>query len=328
MARLLITGASGLLGANLVLAAKAQHEVTAVCHQHPIAVDGVRCVTVDLSRPGAADELIGAERPAWVVHCAAAADVDQCQRDPAWANRLNVEMADRVAEASAKAGARLVHVSTDAVFDGERGGYRESDAPRPVNVYGRTKLEGEQAVLARDPGAAILRTNFFGWHAWGRRGLAEWFLSQFETSKSVSGFVDSWIAPLLVNDLADLILEIAALELSGVYHAVGSECLSKYEFGRRLAVEFGFDGARVRPVPIDEAGLDAPRPRNLCLDNSKLKLDAGLHLPGASEGLIRFRQLKETGYLRELKSLATSVEGRREDVIPGAGDRKGQPWPG
>jgi dTDP-4-dehydrorhamnose reductase len=158
--------------------------------------------------------------------------------------------------------------------------------------------------------------------------LAEWFLSQFETSKSVSGFVDSWIAPLLVNDLADLILEIAAAELSGVYHAVGNECLSKYEFGRRLAVEFGFDEARVRPTPTDEAGLDAPRPRNLCLDNSKLERDSGLHLPGASEGLVRFRQLKETGYVRELKRLAASVEGRREDVIPGAGDRKGQPWPG
>jgi dTDP-4-dehydrorhamnose reductase len=221
-----------------------------------------------------------------------------------------------------------VHVSTDAVFDGERGGYRESDPPRPVNDYGRTKLEGEQAVLTRDPGAAILRTNFFGWHALGRRGLAEWFLSQFESSEPVPGFLDSWIAPLLVNDLAGLILEIAALGLSGVYHAVGTECLSKYEFGRRLAVEFGFDEARVRPVPIDEAGLDAPRPRNLCLDNSKLKRDAGLHLPGASEGLVRFRQLKESGYVRELKSLAASVEGPRQGVTPAAGDREGQPWPG
>jgi dTDP-4-dehydrorhamnose reductase len=281
-----------------------------------------------LSRPGAADELIGAERPAWVVHCAAAADVDQCERDPAWANRLNVEMADRVAEASTKAGARLVHVSTDAVFDGERGGYRESDLPRPVNVYGRSKLEGEQAVLTRDPGAAVLRTNFFGWHPWGRRGLAEWFLSQFESSVPIPGFVDSWIAPLLVNDLAGLILEITAHGLSGVYHAAGSECLSKYEFGRRLAREFGFDETRVRPAHIDEAGLDAPRPRNLCLDNSKLKRDVGLYLPGASEGLVRFRQLKETAYVRELKSLAAAVEGSQQGVTPAAGDREGQPWPG
>jgi len=328
MPRILITGASGLLGANLVLAAKDRHQVTAVCHQHPIVVDGVRCVTADLSRAEAADELISAERPAWVVHCAAATDVDQCERDPAWASRLNVEMAARVAEASARAGARLVHMSTDALFDGERGGYRESDPPRPVNAYGRSKLEGEQAVLARDPGAAVLRTNFFGWHAWGRRGLAEWFLSQFASSKPAPGFVDSWIAPLLVNDLAGLILEIAALGLSGIYHAIGNECLSKYEFGRRLAREFGFDETLVYPAHVDEAGLDAPRPRNLCLDNSKLKREAGLRLPGVSEGLLRFRQLKETGYVRELKSIAAAVEGPRQGVIPSAGDREGPSWAG
>jgi dTDP-4-dehydrorhamnose reductase len=328
MPRLLITGASGLLGANLVLAAKGRHAVTAVCHQHPIVVEGVRCVMADLSRPGAADELIGAEPPAWVVHCAAAADVDQCERDPAWARRLNVEMAASVAGASARAGARLVHLSTDAVFDGERGGYQEGDPPRPVNAYGRSKLEGEQAVLARDPGAVVLRTNFFGWHAWGRRGLAEWFLSQFESSKPTPGFVDSWIAPLLVNDLAGLILEIAALGLSGVYHAIGSECLSKYEFGRRLAREFGFAETLVLPAHIDEAGLDAPRPRNLCLDNSKLRRDAGLHLPGVTEGLVRFHHLKETGYVRELKSIAAAVEGPRQGVIPAAGDREGPSWAG
>ena len=315
MARLLITGASGLLGANLVLAARDRHEVTAVCHRHPIVAEHVQVIMADLTRPSAADELLADQRPTWVVHCAAAAEADRCEQDPAWASLLNIEMAARVAAACERTGARLVHVSTDAVFDGERGGYREDDLARPVNAYGRTKLEGERAVLAANPGAAVLRTNFFGWHAWGRHGLAEWFLARFESSQAAPGFVDAFVAPLLANDLAELILAIAGLRLTGVYHINASECLSKYEFGRRLARLFGFEEALVEPVTVDEAGLIARRPRNLCLDCSRLRRDTGLTLPGVSEGLSRFRQLRETGFVDELKSMVADVlEAEVEDA--------------
>ena len=303
MARLLITGASGLLGANLVLTARLRHEVTAVCHQHPIVADRVRAIVADLTRPSAAEELLADQRPTWVVHCAAAAEADRCEQDPVWASLLNIEMATRVAAACEKTGARLVHVSTDAVFDGERGGYREDDLARPVNTYGRTKLEGERAVLEANPGAVVLRTNFFGWHARGRHGLAEWFLARFESGQAAPGFVDTFVAPLVANDLAELILAMAGLPLRGLYHANASECLSKYEFGRRLAHLFGFDEALVEPVPVDEAGLLARRPRNLCLDCSKLRSEIGRTLPTVDQGLARFRRLREIGYVDELKSI-------------------------
>jgi dTDP-4-dehydrorhamnose reductase len=212
-----------------------------------------------------------------------------------------------------------VHVSTDAVFDGRHGGYRETDPARPLNVYGKTKAEGERAVLAANPKAVVLRTNFFGWHPLPGRGLAEWFLDRFETGKPIPGFVDVWVAPMLVNDLAERILAILALPLSGLYHASGSECLSKYEFGRRLAREFGFDEEMVHPAHVAEVGRRAPRPHNLCLDCTKLKADSSLTLPGVDEGLPRFRRLRETGYAAMLKGMiATTVPtpgeaGSRED---------------
>jgi dTDP-4-dehydrorhamnose reductase len=278
--------------------------VIAVCHRHPVSALGIETIVADLTEPSAMTRLLSEARPDWVVHCAAAVDVDRCERDPSWASRLNVEMAAGVADACRRLATRLVHISTDAVYDGERQGYTEQDPPRPVNVYGRTKLEGEKAVLAAHPDAVALRANFFGWHAWGHHGLAEWFLGRLESGRTAPGFVDAVAAPLLANALAEMILAILGLPLRGVYNAVARDCVTKYEFGRNLAREFGYDETLVRPSRLDQAGLKARRPRNLCLDTSRLGREASLVLPGVQEGIAAFRRLRETGYVSELKTMA------------------------
>jgi dTDP-4-dehydrorhamnose reductase len=306
MAKLLITGASGLLGANLLLAATEEHEVVAVCHQHPIVLEGVEVVVADLSQPGAAREVIGACRPAWVIHCAAATSVDGCESDPVSAYRLNRDMAGWVAGAARGCGARLVHVSTDAVFDGEHGGYREEDTPRPVHVYGMSKLAGEQAVAAAHPEAAIVRTNLYGWNALPKLSLAEWFLERLEAGERCPGFADVWFTPILVNDLAPLLLKMLEVGLRGVYHVGGGECLSKYEFGVRLAEVFGLDASLIQPVEVGATELQAKRPRRLCLDGSKIERELRVRLPAAIEGLERFRKLCEGACNHALRELLVS----------------------
>jgi dTDP-4-dehydrorhamnose reductase len=304
--RLLVTGASGLLGAHLVLAAQRRCEVIAVCHQHSITRDGVRTEVADLTRPAEAHALLNRVRPEWVIHCAAEADVDRCERDPDRATLMNVEMAAHVAEASRRIGARLVHISTDAVFDGKSDGYREDDPPNPVNVYGRTKLEGERAVTSAHPEALVLRTNFFGWHPQGPRGLAEWFLERLEADLPAPGFADVFVSPLSAGDLAELILKLLPRPALGIYHGAGSACLSKFEFGRELASRFGFDRERVQPTSVDEAGLLAPRPRRLCLDSSRLTADTGWRPKGAAEGLSAMRRQRDDGFRDQLKSLMSA----------------------
>jgi dTDP-4-dehydrorhamnose reductase len=303
MAKLLITGASGLLGANLLLATATEHQVVAICHQHAIALEGVEVVVADLSQPGAAWEVIGACRPEWVVHCAAATSVDGCERDPASAYRLNRDMAGWVAGAARDCGARLVHVSTDAVFDGERGGYREEDAPRPVHVYGMSKLAGEQAVAAAHPEAAIVRTNLYGWNALPKLSLAEWFLERLEAGDRCPGFADVWFSPILVNDLAPLLLKMLEAGLRGIYHVGGGECLSKYQFGSKLAQVFGLDAGLIQPVEVGATGLQAKRPSRLCLDGSKIERALRVRLPAAADGLERFADLRREGYPRRIRAL-------------------------
>ncbi len=303
MAKVLITGASGLLGANLVLDAAQGHQVVAVYHRHPIDLAGVEALRADLSRPGVAQRLISAADPDWVVHCAAATNVDACERDPETAFRLNRDMAAYVAEAAWDARARLIHVSTDAVFDGERGGYVEEDDANPATVYGRSKLAGEQAVLQAHPEAAVVRTNIFGWNAQPKRGLAEWFLANLEAGQSCTGFTDVRISPILVNDLGDLMFEMLRRGVGGVFHAGGGECLSKYEMGVRLAKAFGLNPELIRPGSVAQADLVAPRGRRLCLDSGKLAVILGVELPAFEDGLRRFRLQREEGYRERLRAL-------------------------
>jgi dTDP-4-dehydrorhamnose reductase len=316
MTRVLVTGASGLLGANLVLAWMEKHAVTAVTHTTRLAHPNLEARQADLSAPGEARRLFREARPEAVVHCAAAADVDACERDPASAFRLNREMAGEVAQAAYEAGARLVHISTDAVFDGRAGPYREVDLPSPVNVYAESKLAGEAAVQRAHPEALILRTNFFGWNALPKRNLAEFFLEKLRAGEEAPGFTDVFFSPLLVNDLAGLILSLLASDAAGVLHVGGRECLSKYDFGRRLARQFGFDEARLRPTTQAMAGQRAPRALRVCLDSSRLASRERVALPGVDEGLARLRALEAEGYTQDLRRL---IQAPREGPSPVGG---------
>ena len=303
MATILITGAGGLLGANLVLDGLASgHRVIAVDHQYPIRHPEADSLAADLCQAGAAESILAAKRPDWVIHCAAATNVDGCEADPAMAFRLNRDMAEAVARGARAAGSRLVHISTDAVFDGERGGYREEDVPSPINVYGQSKLEGEQVVAAADPQALIVRTNLYGWNAQDKQSLAEWFLSNLEAGKRCRGFTDVWFSPILVNDLGRLLFAMLEAGLAGVYHVAGGECVSKYDFGVRVARVFGLDGSLVEPAGVARAPLKARRGSNLCLSTEHSATALGMKMPDVATGLLKFRALRGE-HTRQLKVL-------------------------
>ena len=301
MPRLLITGASGLLGANLVLAAHEDHEVIAVYHRHPIELEGVQSVSVDLCQPGRAKELFDRFQPDWVMHCAADTSIDELEGDPDRAFRVNRDMASNVAEAAHEIGARMVHISTDAVFDGREGSYREGDPTEPVNVYGKSKLAGEQAVQAAYPEALIIRTNIFGWNAQPKTSLAEWFLEQLEGGNTCPGLIDIEFSPLLVNDLGKLILAMLSEGLSGVFHVPGADCISKYDFGINIANLFGFDANQLVPTFSNDVGFKTLRPTRTCLVGDKIEHSLGIQLPTIEDGLVRFRALRETGYTVRLR---------------------------
>jgi dTDP-4-dehydrorhamnose reductase len=304
--RVLVTGASGLLGLNLALEASKEHTVYGQVKDHALHTGAFTVLKADLLAPGAVERLLDQARPDWVINCAALAGVDACEVEPDRAEQLNVELPRKLAENVARGGARLVHISTDAVFDGTRGEYTEEDLPNPLSVYARTKLAGERAVAESDPQAVIARVNLFGWSLSGTRSLAEWFFNNLAAGVQMKGFTDVYFCPLLANHLAQVLLEMLAAGLSGLYHVVASDCTSKYDFGIELGRRFGFPDELISPASIEEGGLRAARSPNLTLRNDRLVRALGRPIPSLSTGLDRFYQLYQQGYPQRLREMGSA----------------------
>jgi dTDP-4-dehydrorhamnose reductase len=301
--RILVTGASGLLGLNLALAAAQEHTVIGLTNSHNLKTEAFQVLNADLLAPGAVERLLDQAQPDWVIHCAALANVDACESEPLTALKMNSEIPAQLAKHVARGGARLIHVSTDAVFDGRRGNYSEADTPNPLGAYARSKLEGERGVAEANPEAMIARVNLFGWSLSGKRSLGEFFFYHLSAGKQVMGFTDVYFCPLLVNDLAPIFLKMLALNLHGLFHTVSSECLTKYEFGVRVAARFGLDASLVKPTLVADSGLVATRSPNLTLRTEKLSTALGAPLPSVSAGLERFYTLYQQGYPQWVRGL-------------------------
>jgi dTDP-4-dehydrorhamnose reductase len=302
MTRILITGASGLLGLNMAL--------DSISKWHVIGVDRstlnntpFELLKADLLDEGAVDDVLKRARPDWVINCAAMADIDVCEEQPVMAHLANTELPARLAKACAGRGIRLVHISTDAVFDGKKDGfYTEDDAPNPINVYSKTKFESERAVLRNNPNAIVARVNFYGWSLSGRRSLAEFFHNNLTNNKSMSGFTDIIFCPMFVGHTSRLLLAMLEKGLTGLYHVVGSQAMSKYQFGVEIARKFSLRESEISPKSILSSSLTARRSNNLALSIRKLSTDLGQPIPQFSTGLDEFYTQFQQGYPQKMRS--------------------------
>jgi dTDP-4-dehydrorhamnose reductase len=301
MKRLLVTGASGLLGINLALRESAHRDVVGVTNSHSLIDAPFMTKPFNLTAPGAIDRMLDEIKPGAVIHCAAMADIDACEKQPEKADLINTRVPGILAHACAVRKIRLVHLSTDAVFDGQRGDYLETDTPNPLSVYARTKLDGEKAVLDAFPKAVVARVNFYGWSLTGKRSLAEFFYNNLSEGRQVNGFTDVQFCPLFVNHLADLLLQLLDSGHCGLFHVVSPVSLSKYEFGCRIAEAFGLDDKLINPVSVMDGGLAARRSPKLTLNTDKLKEALQTVLPGVEEGIKEFAEQLEEGFPQQLQ---------------------------
>jgi dTDP-4-dehydrorhamnose reductase len=305
---IVVTGASGLLGASVVLRARSlKLDVLGLYHTHPLEVPGAVTRPVNLVDFAATRKLLAGLMPEAIIHCAAATNPDWCESHPEETERMNVSASALLGEIARDLNARIIYISTDSVFDGRQGNYSEGDQPAPLNVYARSKLAGEHAVLQYQPSALIVRANIYGWNAQDKLSLAEWFLRRLREKERVPGFTDVIFCPMLVNDLADVLLQMLDRRLSGLYHVTGSEKISKYEFGRSVATSFDLDPGKVVPSRVGDSSLKARRALDLSLDTKKIRQAVGFEMPGVEAGLRRFRALYGDGYPQELKSFLTGA---------------------
>jgi dTDP-4-dehydrorhamnose reductase len=308
VAHFLITGASGLLGLNLSLQASAHSQVFGTVFSHELTHVPFKVLQADLKDEREIIDCIVESKPDVIINCAALANLEACETDPESARLLNVALPEILARFANEQRIKFVHISTDAVFDGQKGDYAEADTPNPLSVYAQTKWEGEKAVVQVNPSALVARVNFYGYSLLGKRSLAEFFLYNLAAGTHVFGFNDVFFCPLLVQDLGNILLEMIQKDLKGLYHVVSPQSLSKYEFGVRIARLFGLNEGLVESVSVNKGGLTARRSPNLTLSIEKLNHDLGLKVPDQETGLQRFHQLFQDGYPEELKRYLSGNE--------------------
>lgn len=251
--KVLVTGAGGQLGHDVAAALSAGFEVH--------ALDRAR---LDVTDQAQVSEAVAALAPDWIVNCAAFTDVDGAQANQPAAHAVNAQAPGYLAQAAARAGAGIVHISTDYVFSGDKGAaYDENDSPHPLSVYGRTKLEGEEQVLASGARACVLRTAWL-YGPYGNN-FVKAILAAARRGGPLRVVADQVGSPTFTTDLAGAIGLLLRRPVFGLFHVVNQGQVSRYEQARAIIREAVEMAVEVVPITSEQAGRPAPRPANSSL---------------------------------------------------------------
>jgi dTDP-4-dehydrorhamnose reductase len=267
--KIFITGGSGLLGSKVAEIAQARGDEVFSGYAHNLPEYG-RAAKFDLRDEMSMYELVGKIEPEVIIHSAALTDVDRCEREKELAYQMNVEGTRAIATAAENAGSFLIYISTDYVFDGNRGMYSEDDSTNPISYYGYSKLLGEQ--FSR---GCIARTCvIYGSRpASGKVNFALWLLNSLKSGKEVRVVTDQFITPTLNTNLAKMVLEAADRRLCGVLNLAGATRISRYDYAQDLAREFDLDASLILPSRMADLMWAAKRPIDSSLDTSKARAE-------------------------------------------------------
>lgn len=261
--RVAIFGVGGQLGRAVAAVLESAHDVVSVDHDR-----------ADIRHAGAVEDVVRSAKPDWVVNGAAMTHVDRCENEPLAAFETNALGARNVARACKAAGARMVHVSTDYVFDGEKAGaYTEEDVARPINAYGMSKLAGEWFVRAAWDSHVIVRTSgLYGLYVCRGKGksFAETILARAREGQALKIVSDERLTPTFTEDLARQILAIVERDIpSGVYHATNAGSCSWFEFATEL-LRLARVETTIEPIHARDWKSPTRRPANSMLENQAL----------------------------------------------------------
>jgi dTDP-4-dehydrorhamnose reductase len=279
--RIVVTGGAGMLGTDLLIRLACGHEAK-----------GIDLADVDiLDEHGTRDVIVGI-RPDWVIHCAAFTNVDGCEKEPEKAFSVNADGARNVAKACWSAGARLLYVSTDYVYNGsKKEPYVETDTPAPLNAYGKSKLKGEHEIMGVLPDALIVRTSWL----FGENGpnFVKAILGQVGKKKELEVVADQVGNPTYTPDLADALARLVECGAKGLYHVSNSGSCSWFEYARKVLELAGASEMEVKPITTSELGRPALRPAYSVLSNEKYSLLTGHALRGWDEALSEYLKDKK-----------------------------------
>lgn len=300
MQRVLITGGSGLLALNWACCMRDSWEPVLALHLRKIRLAGTRAEFIDLESVATLKQQLATLHPDLVVHAAGLTSVDLCEEQPAAAMHANAELARNIAAATGSLGIKLIHISTDHLFDGSRSMYNENDPPAPINVYARSKLQAEQWVQQENPAALLVRTNFFGWGHRYRQSFSDWIIASLRAGKPVTMFDNVFFTPILADVLVRAAHELAAKDERGIVNLSGDERISKYDFALQLARVFDLPVKLIQRGKLSRTSLLARRSPDMSLDNTMARKKLGRDLGSLNSFFPALLQQEAAGRRNEL----------------------------
>jgi dTDP-4-dehydrorhamnose reductase len=295
--RVLVAGANGLLGQQLVKIFRDDYEVHALGLQpQPRLRDGnFQYHQGDITARPFLRALVQEIVPNFILNAAAFTDVDgsETQREASW--RVNVTGVENLLRAAQMIQARIVHVSTDYVFNGKSGPYREDDRPEPLGFYARSKLAGENVLRNSDANYAIARTMIlYGTGVEIRPNFVTWLINQLRHGKSVRIVDDQFGNPTLASELAPALRALVESGHRDIYHISGSEVIDRYHFAIKIAEIFDLDARLIQAIKTADLKQASPRPLRSGFDISKAVRALNLKMSGVVGGLQKFKTEFET----------------------------------
>lgn len=289
MSKILITGANGLLGQKTVqmFAKESSHELILTDIQDK-AEDGqgFGYFPLDITKKDDVKEAVRKHAPTIIINTAAYTNVDGCETERELSWRVNVDAVKHFIIASRIHNSKIIHISTDYVFDGKFGSYDESSKPNPLSYYGKGKLASENALVTSGVSHAIVRTMIiYGTGKNLKLNFALWLIEMLKNNRPVTIVDDQFGQPTIVDDIALGLLRIVDRNKSGLYHISGSEYMSRLDFAIKLAEIFEFDKKLILPGKTSDLNQAAPRPMNSSFILLKAETELGLNTLNATEGL-------------------------------------------
>ena len=304
--KILVTGGSGMLGAACCSAYAKKYETYFSYNSNAMKIKGCKGFKAELSDAKETEKLFQKTKPDIVIHTAAQTNLELCEDMPDIAEKDNVRATANVAEQCKKNGALLIHISTNYVFDGARGNYKETDKPSPVSVYAETKARSEGEVTKRLEKYFIVRTSIFGWNPVKEKvNSVTWMLRDLGAGKKILAIKDQLSSMILSNDLADKLELLFDSGKYGVYNISTRNKIDRLSLANMIAEMYGFDKKLIQPVTFEEFSKlgywKAKRPVDSSLDSSKFEKEFKTRLPTVEQCLRRFKEIGEGDYFKQFK---------------------------
>ncbi len=290
MKRIMIVGSNGLLGQKVAeLCIRGSNYQLMLCSVEPsslITLPDVPYTMLDMTVKKEVKDAVTSFEPDVIINCAAMTNVDACEKERELAWKINVTGLENMIEAAKRKKSRIVHISSDYIFDGKNGPYDENERPGPLSYYGKTKLAGENALRASDLDYFIARTMvLYGYSPGVKLNFALWLVQSLDAGTRVKVVDDQYGNPTLVDDLAYGLLRAVELEKTGIFNIAGREIVTRFEFAVRLAEKFGLDAGLITPVKTSDLNQPAPRPLKSGLITLKAETELGISPSNVDEGL-------------------------------------------